>query len=231
LRNMNLKYSEFHKSSQNGVLLSASFGFTLLELMISLTILGLILLVVFGALRIGVRAWEKGEKDVDKHQRERVVLDLVKAQIASASATEITGKEAEQFRFKGEIDSMAFVSDLPIVPTNKSGMVYVKYIIQPAKGGKGHKLMVYEKNMVFVDKDKKMENPDESEFFDLIAAAKEIRFEYLQYPENEQEPAEWQEDWDPEKLQGSPFAVRLILQQDEMDFPLTVIARIEAVDQ
>jgi general secretion pathway protein J len=228
---MDLKYSEFHKSSQNGVLLSGSFGFTLLELMISLTILGLILLVVFGALHIGVRAWEKGEKDVDKHQRERVVLDLVKAQIASASAAEITGKKADQFRFKGEAESMAFVSDLSIIPSNKSGMVYVKYIIQPADGGKGHRLMVYEKNLAFIDKDKKMENLDESEFFDLIPAAKDIRFEYLQYPEDEQESPEWQESWDPEKVQGSPFAVRLILQQDEMDSSLTVIARIEAVEQ
>lgn len=226
-----MKYSEFHKSSQSGVLLSTSFGFTLLELMISLTILGLILLIMFGALRIGVRAWEKGEKDIDKHQRERVVLDLVKAQISSASAAEITGKKADQFRFEGEVESMAFVSDLPIVPTNKSGMVYVKYIIEPAEGVKGQRLMVYEKNLAFINKDKEMEKPDESEFFELIPAAKDLRFEYLQYPEDEEESPEWQESWDSEKTEGNPSAVRLTFEQIGMDFPITVIARIEAVEK
>ena len=33
--------------------------------MISLTIMALVLVLVFGAFRIGSRAWEKGEKDVE----------------------------------------------------------------------------------------------------------------------------------------------------------------------
>lgn len=228
---MHSKHSPFHKTPQSGVLLSGSLGFTLLELMISLTIVGLILVIVFGALRIGVRAWEKGEKDVDIHQRERVVLNLVKAQIASVSAAAITGKEADQFRFKGEAQSVSFISDLPIIPTNKSGMVYVKYMIERADRRKGYKLMVYEKSLAFIDKEKKMKDPDESEFFDLIPAARDIKFEYLQYPESDQDPPEWQESWDSEKNQGNPIAVRLVLQQDETAFPVTVIARIQAVEQ
>ena len=228
---MHSKHSQSHKTSQSGVLLSAAFGFTLLELMISLTILGLILVIVFGALRIGVRAWEKGEKDVDIHQRERVVLNLVKAQIASVSAAEITGQEAAQFRFKGDAESMSFVSDLPVVPTNTFGTVYVKYRIERAHGKEGYKLIVYEKNLAFIDKEKKMKDPEESEYFDLIPTAGDIRFEYLQYPENDQDPPEWQESWDSEKKQGNPIAVRIVLQHDEMAYPLTVIARIEATQQ
>ena len=228
---MHSEHPQFSKTSPSDAPLSTSFGFTLLELMISLTILGLVLVIIFGALRIGVRAWEKGEKDVDVHQRERVVLNLVKAQIASVSAAEITGKEADQFRFNGKAESMSFISDLSIVPSNMSGMVYVKYRIERADGKKGYKLMVYEKNLAFIDKEKKMKDPEESEFFDLILAAKDIRFEYLQNSENEQDPPEWQETWDSEKNQGNPIAVRIILQQDERAFPLTVIARIEATQQ
>lgn len=229
---MHSKHFQFLKTSRSGAPLSTSFGFTLLELMISLTILGLILVIVFGALRIGVRAWEKGEKDVDIHQRERVVLNLVKAQLASVSAAEITGKEADQFLFKGEAESMSFVSDLPIVPTNMSGMVYVEYRIERAdRKKKGYKLIVYEKSLAFIDKEKKMKDPEESEFFDLIQTARDIRFEYLQYPENDQDPAEWRESWDSEKNEGNPIAVRIVLQQDKMSAPLTVIARIEAVPQ
>ena len=34
-------------------------GFTLLELLISMTLLGLLMLVVLGGLRFGARAWER----------------------------------------------------------------------------------------------------------------------------------------------------------------------------
>lgn len=34
-------------------------GFTLLELVVSLTILGVIITLIYGGMRIGVRAWER----------------------------------------------------------------------------------------------------------------------------------------------------------------------------
>ena len=36
-------------------------GFTLLEMVVTLTILGFILLIILGAFRLGLSAWEKGE--------------------------------------------------------------------------------------------------------------------------------------------------------------------------
>lgn len=227
-----MKCSRFQKTSRtprtHGTVLSAPFGFTLLELMISLTIVGLVLVIVFGALRIGVRAWEKGEKEVDIHQRQRVVLNLLKAQMASISAEAISGEEADQFLFKGEADSMSFISNLPIVPTNTSGMVFVRYMIERADQGNGYKLMVYEKSLAFIDKKKEMKTPNESEFFELIPAAKGIQFEYLPYPENEEETPEWQESFDSENDKGNPIAVRIVLQQENRDAPLIVVARLEA---
>jgi len=84
-----------HQSSIINHQSSISSGFTLLELLISLSIVGLILLIVFGALRIGSRAWEKGERDVEAHQRQRIVLGLIKQQLASASLLEIKDRGPE----------------------------------------------------------------------------------------------------------------------------------------
>ncbi len=39
---------------------SAERGFTLIELLVSLTVLGLLLVLLFGGLRFGMRAWERG---------------------------------------------------------------------------------------------------------------------------------------------------------------------------
>ena len=40
-------------------------GFTLLELLIAITLLGLILVLLFGGLRLGMRSWDAGQLNVD----------------------------------------------------------------------------------------------------------------------------------------------------------------------
>ena len=57
------------------------FGFTLMEVLLSLSILSIILVVILGALRIGVRAWEKGENVLSVQQRARTILDQLSRQL------------------------------------------------------------------------------------------------------------------------------------------------------
>jgi general secretion pathway protein J len=59
-------------------------GFTLIELLLSLSILSIISVIILGALRIGVRAWEKGEHVLASQQRSRAILDQLTRQLTSA---------------------------------------------------------------------------------------------------------------------------------------------------
>ena len=163
MRNPSSRYSLFCPSS-------ISSGFTLLELMISLTIVGLILVIVFGSLRIGARAWEKGEKDVEMHQRQRIVLDLVKRQIASTFVRVVNEKDKQPFFLKGDGESVEFVSRVPMVPGNQAGMVYVKYIIKEEDGSDKKSLMFSEKNTLIIEKVR--EDQEEEDFFELIPEAR-----------------------------------------------------------
>ncbi|HUL38183.1 MAG TPA: type II secretion system protein, partial [Thermodesulfobacteriota bacterium] len=52
-------------------------GFTLIEVMVTLTIIGFILLIVSGSLRLGLSAWEKGESMKNEYQKFRIVSELV----------------------------------------------------------------------------------------------------------------------------------------------------------
>ncbi len=148
--------------------------------------------MVFGALRIGVRAWEKGEKDVEIHQRQRVVLDNIKRQIASTSLREIKSEDQKAFLFKGDKESMEFMSRVPMVPTTRSGMVYVKYVVRDEDGGEKKRLMLYEKDVVFIEKEKDIDDQDEADFFELIPGAENIEFEYMKGPEDDDGHPEWQ---------------------------------------
>ena len=58
-------------------------GFTLLELMISIVILGIMILILMGGLRLGYRSVEAGEKKMGTLERVRATMNLMDAQIQS----------------------------------------------------------------------------------------------------------------------------------------------------
>ena len=222
------KYSVLCQSSIINPRSSIPPGFTLLELLISLTIIGLVLVIVFGALRIGARAWEKGERDVEIHQRQRVVLENMKRQIASTCLREIMSEDQKEVFFRGDRESMEFMSRLPMVPVTRAGMVYVKYAVREEDGGENKRLMLYEKDIIFLEKEKDSDGQDEADFFELIPRAKNIEFKYLKGPDDKDGDPEWQETWDPDKDSGIPLAVKMILEGDGDASPIYAIARLQA---
>lgn len=203
-------------------------GFTLLELLISLTIIGLIVVIIFGSLRMGIRAWEKGERDVESQQRKRIVLDLIKHQMSSICMREIKGEDNISFLFRGKDKSMEFVSLVSLVPGNQLGAVYVKYTVVEAEKpewDKGEAFRYYEKNVIFLKEGKDPGNVEEDKYIDLIPVAHNIGFEYMGQGAAEG-PPEWKEEWDPETEKGLPRAIRIAFQEDSGKAPVHVIARI-----
>ena len=210
----------------NQMLRNANKGFTLLELLISLTILGVIVVIIFGAFRIGVRAWEKGEKDVESRQRQRIVLDLIKRQLASICLREVKDANQQALLLKGDNKSIEFVSYIPMVPGNQFGTVYVKYMVKPEDGGEREKLVFWEKNIVLLNKETDMNDLHEDDFFELFPRVQSIVFEYLK-GRTDEETWQWQQTWDQTIDEGFPRAIRVILMEDIERAPIYVIARIE----
>ena len=193
-------------------------GFTLLELIISLTILGVVLLIIFGALRIGTRAWEKGEKDIAVYQRQRAVLGLLSQQIASASVHEIKlGDDA--FYFRGSERKMEFVSRMPIVPGAQTGVVFVTYEIEDVAEEATVQLKLFEKDAGFMT-DEDIENQKDGDFLTLISGIENLHFEYLKSDEDD---VIWENAWDPAETEGMPLAVRVVLKQDEKSAPIDLV--------
>ena len=191
--------------------------------MLSLTILGVVLLIIFGALRVGTRAWEKGEKDVTVHQRQRAVLGLLSQQIASACIYEIKmGDDA--FYFKGSEGAMEFVSRSPIVPGALTGVVFVKYMILEGDGEGRKQLKLYEKDAGFL-KEEDVQSQRDEDLFTLISGIQDLQFEYLKGGEDNSE-TDWQASWDPSEEKGLPLAVKIVLNQDEETAPINLIVPI-----
>src|SRR5512139_1278264 len=100
-------------------------GFTLIEVVITLTILGFICLIIFGAFRLGLSAWERGESVKDEYQEARIVSQLITQQVKSAVPFKIKSQQAEgdYLAFEGDVHSLRFVSALPIKGKQPEGFV------------------------------------------------------------------------------------------------------------
>ncbi len=93
-------------------------GFTLIELVIALTIVGAMLAVMFGGLRVGVAAWRQGDARAEVLQHARSLSQIVTQTLAGTHPyrTGATGPAATRLLFVGELDRIAFVTATPPVP-------------------------------------------------------------------------------------------------------------------
>lgn len=91
-------------------------GFTLLELLVAITLLGLLMAALFGGLRLGARVWATGETRLDTAARIQIVQDLVRQRLAQALPLEaVLPEEGDGYQplFLGQVDSVRFASLLP----------------------------------------------------------------------------------------------------------------------
>ena len=91
-------------------------GFTLLELLVAITLLGVLMAALFGALRLGARVWETGEARLDAGARLQVAQDFLRQQLGQAvPLIDITDdpRASGVMLFAGASDGLRFVSLLP----------------------------------------------------------------------------------------------------------------------
>jgi general secretion pathway protein J len=91
-------------------------GFTLIELLVAITLLGLLATLLFGGLRLGVRAWEMGGKVVDEHARLISVHGFLRQRLSDArpvNARLDDPDQADAIAFHGGSDALEFVTVLP----------------------------------------------------------------------------------------------------------------------
>lgn len=203
-------------------------GFTLLELIIALTITAMIGVIILGAFRIGIRAWEKGEKDTGKHQRQRIVLNLIREQIIAISLRKIRNNGKAPFFLKGDQQNLELISRRSLMNADRDGLVHVRYAVSAQDAGRGgHERLLYlEKKTIWMDESAD-EIPSEEDFYELIPDAHRITFEYLGRSGIEEE-LNWLPDWNQEQNSGFPRAVRISLTPEADQPSVNVIARIEA---
>ena len=192
-------------------------GFTLIEMMLAVSILAMVIVTIFISLRIGINAWEKGEKNIGFFQTKRAVNELLFKEINSAYPYTITpgelDKHVEYNAFFGEPDSLKFVSY--VSPSNRdTGLSLLELWTEEDEG-----LMIGEsKALVSNLSDLNDINLKDDEFaVPICCDIKKLGFRYFDR-KNKNEEGEWLESWDPKDKKGRlPLFVEIILVYTDKD--------------
>jgi general secretion pathway protein J len=204
-------------------------GFTLVEVTITLTILGFILLIIFGAFRLGLAAWEKGESTKEEYQNKRIISQLVSRQLKSIFPYKVKTQKAEgdYLAFEGKPQVLKFVSAVSIKAKQPEGFVYVVYEFK--EGGKEEgRLVLYEQRAL--TKDLFEESPKEESGISLCEGILNVRFEYYREADPEKNRSEgWVEEWSAKEEKELPRAIRMTIDYKggvKEKLPLTLLVSV-----
>jgi len=85
-------------------------GFTLLELLVSMTILALIFVAALGAIQVGSKSWESGERRAEANQRTRALVDSLARELTMIYPLRIKQQDKDIVAFHGRSDSLTFAT-------------------------------------------------------------------------------------------------------------------------
>jgi general secretion pathway protein J len=110
-------------------------GFTLLELLIAITVLSLIVVIVGSGIRLGFRAADAGEKKIESLERLRRSVAIIDAQIQSAIPLTFADQGERRTFFRGDKQGLRFVTNYSIWG-GQTGDVVVNYRVGPDPQGR-----------------------------------------------------------------------------------------------
>jgi general secretion pathway protein J len=203
-------------------------GFTLVELLLAVTLLSMLLALTYGGLQAATRATDRGQKILEESGRLRMAHQFVRKQInqaipmgfsqqEAASAAELVGKPAVMEVFRGSMNSIRFVGPMPGYLGFGGPQVQELSIVN----GRNGQELILTHALVQGFEDAWL---DEREPIVLIDHIQSASFKFLARDE-EGEIAGWIEEWlEPGLL---PVAVALDIEFEEgvyADWPLLISA-------
>jgi prepilin-type N-terminal cleavage/methylation domain-containing protein len=120
-------------------LTQADPGFTLLEVLIAVTLVAAMAVGLWALFRISIRSWSRGTEFIDANQRHRTILDLVRKQMASTFPL-LTGYDMQQgtapyLIFSGNESGLSFISLNSLRFQESPGLTFVSYEIERDEAG------------------------------------------------------------------------------------------------
>ena len=213
-------------------------GFTLLELLIALALVGLILTLLYGALHFASRAWDSAEARLDRDTRITALWHYLGDRLRRARAIQawVPDQRRSDFLFHGEARALEFVTDMP-AQLGAGGLYILR--LQPVERGGRRALLLrrwfYHPEVLSGEAgvprwrplgdagldESGLEKPGLRAWYSesvLVDDLRAVRWEYYGPPEPGDTEGEWQESW--EERNRLPWLVRLTLRDRQGAWPV-----------
>lgn len=220
-------------------------GFTLLELLVGMSLTALLMASLVIGLRVASRAWERGEEHLQDLRKDRAQASLLTRQVASLVPYQVVSLVPElpgNFPILEATSSrLRFLSSYDSRELNRVGLVLVEYAVVEA--GPGRFTLALRETPVGDDEallraliQEVGRNPETGETLiiyrsfsvregdlRLLEELSRAQFEYFD-PGTSDRPPAWQPEWKPKTEAAYPAAIRLRWQRggqrEEMFVPV-----------
>lgn len=188
-------------------------GFTLLELLISMSLLLMIVVILGGAYRLSFRSLEAGEKRIEAIERFRTSMGILTAQLQSAVPLTYDEDGTKKSYFKGSAETLRFASGYSVWGENR-GTIVVSYRLESGDDGRWA-LYVAEQGIG-------MEETREVKLFDKM---RQFSFSYFGRGVAE-EKGRWWTEWTDDTTAPEQVQIAFRRDQQEETFLVPLYARI-----
>lgn len=190
-------------------------GFTLLELLVAITLLGLLMAALLGGLRLGARVWETGEERLDASTRIQVVHDFLRQRLAEALPFEVmmlADGGRPRFAFLGAADEVRFASALS--EQLGAGVFLIQLtLVEGGEDGQRRDLVLRWQPLELDQQ--VVENPPEPEERILLEDVAALELAYFGALDPREAP-DWWPTW-PDEQDAFPGLVRIVVRFAEDD--------------
>jgi general secretion pathway protein J len=187
-------------------------GFTLLELLVGLTLLGVLMILVYSALNIGLRAWDTGDARAAEAAHQRIVQTFLRREMEQIFPVRWRGIAESRIAFDGAKTEMRFVTSLNLGASAKDGGLQWAHLYVAEDGdGTQSRRSLFLRRDVFDLHAKDWTALDGAKPTRLIAGVKELELSYFG-AENENTDPKWTNEWtNPLRV---PLLVKIVIKTD-----------------
>ncbi len=185
-------------------------GFTLLEVVVAVTLIAMMAVGLWAVMRLSLRSWSRGTDFIDTNQRHRSILDMTRKQLASAYNLIIpadlnTGTAPYPF-FNGTENSFQFISLNSLQFQESPGLTLVTYEVSQESQANNYSLLEKESRYLGQLPDSNSTAADRTT--PVLENLSSCMFEYFD-PGDSQNPSQWVKEWNAQETGKLPSAVSI----------------------
>ena len=191
-------------------------GFTLVELLVAMTLIGLISVALFGGLRFGARAWEAGNERAESFSQLEVVQSLLRRELNLADS--LLGSDG-RFSFEGTADRLLFTA-----PGPANFGLGGHYLFELASRDDGPRQDLMLRWRIYRAEQEVRLDDEETEERALLEGIESLEIRYFGDPEDRGEP-DWEVEWEEQQRPPGLVQIRVTFPAgDDRVWPVLTIA-------